>query len=148
MRTRFLKGVALHLDGHGIGVWRDGGKHPDGELGIVLQGRPQSPVDIISLSAYTVTDDPAMSDTTLGLQVWVRRDGQNPATTNRTADDVFDLLHGSHDYRLPSPDADPGVWVVQCLRRSQVSGGQDENDRWADIQNFYVDVHYPSRNRT
>lgn len=148
MRNRFLKGVALHLAAHGIGIWGEDAAYSPGQLGIVLDARPQSPADVITLSAYTVDDDPSLSDTTLGLQVWVRRDGQDPRGKNDTADQVFDLLHGAHDFRLPSADGDPGVWVVQCLRRSQVSGGQDENGRWSDIQNFYVDVHYPSRNRT
>ncbi|WP_293782601.1 minor capsid protein [uncultured Aeromicrobium sp.] len=147
MRNRFLQGVALHLSMHGIGTYAEDGLYADGDLGIVLHARPQSPPDVISLSAYTVDDDPSLSDTTLGLQVWVRRDSQDPTVTSGTADAVFDLLHGAHDFRLPSPDDEPGVWVVQCLRRSQVSGGQDESDRWADIQNFYVTIHYPSAHR-
>lgn len=148
MRSRLLRGLAMHLQANGIGVWKESGSYSAAEIGITLHAVPQQPDGIITLSAYGVDDDPALSDSIEGVQVRVRRGGANPTPTNDLADRIFNLLHGAHDFRLPSPDDDPGVWVVQCLRRSHVSGGQDQNNRWSDLQNFYITVHYPSANRT
>lgn len=148
MRNRFLWGVALLIDANTPAVWRPTGAYSSSEIGIVLHAVPQKPESVVTLSAYSVSDDPSLSDSVLGLQVRARRGGEDPTPTNDLADALFDLLHGLHDVDLPSPDADPGVRVVQMLRRSQVSGGQDQNKRWSDIQNFYATVHYPSINRT
>lgn len=142
MRRLFLEGVAQHLAAAGVGVWRPSGSYPPGEAGIVVAARPQEPGDVISLSAYGVDDDPSLSDSVLGLQVWCRRAGAHPGPVAETADAVFDVLHGTTHLALVG-----GVHVVQCLRRSQVSGGQDGNGRWSDIQNFYATVHYPSTHR-
>lgn len=151
MDELFLTGIARHLAAHGTGVWDADGAYTGDQLGIVLQARPASPANIISLSAYGVDDDPSLSDSVVGLQVWVRRDGHDPRPVGRTAGEVFDLLHGAHDFRLPpltnADEPGDGVWVVQCLRRSHVSGGQDENGRWADVQNFYATIHRPSTHR-
>ncbi len=142
MRRLFLKGVAEHLAAAGVGVWRETGAYQAGETGIVIAARPQEPADVVSLSAYGVDDDPSLSDSVLGLQVWCRRAGAHPGPVADTADVVFDLLHGATNVDLPG-----GLRIVQCVRRSQVGGGQDANGRWSDIQNFYVTVHYPSTHR-
>lgn len=144
-----VTGFAMHLDALGVGVWRPDSPYEAGEIAISLAGVPQKPHQTITLSAYDVDNDPSLSHSTMGLQVRTR--GLPGAVANVTgiASPLFDQLHGSHGFRLPTPPgATAGVWVVQCLLRSSVSGGQDGNDRWSYIQNFYVDVHRPSIHRT
>jgi hypothetical protein len=149
MRDVFLDGIARHLaDNVDTATYNPDGIYTAGQLGIIIAARPADPADLISISAYSVDDDPTLSDSTLGLQVWARRDSRDPRVVGRTADAVFDTLHGLHDLRLPSAEDGPaGVWLTSCERRSHVSGGQDDNGRWAEISNFYCLVHYPSTHR-
>lgn len=147
LRTRMLKGFAQLIDMHTNAVWLESGSYAEGVIGITIQAVPERPDGVVTLSAYSVTDDPALSDSVIGLQVRVRRGGANPTPTNDLADELFDLLHGLSDFELPAVEDERGVWVVSCVRRSQVPGGQDGNRRWSDIQNFYVTIHAPSAHR-
>lgn len=148
----FLTGWSLHLAANGVGTWRpDDTPYLADEIAIIHGSVPAEPDQVITLTAYGVTDDPSLSDTTLGLQVKTRGARQSIHSAGNISDDIFQLLHAAHDFRLPAPaplTAADGVWVVQCLRRSAVTGGKDDNQRWSYIQNFYVDVHQPSTNRT
>lgn len=147
IESLFLKGIALRLHAASLGVYKATGQYAAGETGIVFDAVPQDPDDLITLSAYQVSDDPAASESILGLQVRTRAAGQHPDPARDLAADIFDNLHGLSDTRLPAPDGFEGIWLVQCLRRSQVPGGQDDNLRWSNIQNFYATVHYPSTHR-
>lgn len=147
LESLFLKGIALRLHAASLGTYRPTGKYTAGETGIVFDAVPQDPDNLITLSAYQVTDDPAASESVLGLQVRTRAGGQHPDPARDLAAAIFNNLHGLTDMRLPAPDDLDGVWVVQILRRSQVTGGQDANQRWSNIQNFYATVHYPSTHR-
>ena len=126
-----------------VGTWRTAGDYQAAETGIVVGVLPQSPDRVIALTAYGVDDDPSLSDSVIGLQVITRWGGQDPRPVGRLTSRVFDALHGLHDVVLPT-----GVRVVQCLRRSWVSMGQDQSSRWRTSQNFYATVHRPSTHRT
>lgn len=141
----FLVGFALLLAASDppVASWRPTGAYPPDETAIVLGGLPQGPDRAVALTAYGVEDSPNLSDSTIGLQVTTRWEAQDPRAVGRLTSRVFDLLHGLHDVDLVT-----GVHVVQCLRRSWASIGQDTNTRWRTTQNFYVDVHRPSTNRT
>jgi hypothetical protein len=141
--TQMLEGFAQLLAGASAGTWKSSGVYAAGETGIVLGGLPQSPDRVIALAAYGVADDPSLSDSTTGLQVTTRWGGQDPREVGKSTSRVFDALHGLHDVDLPT-----GLHVVQCLRRSWTSLGQDGNSRWRTVQNFYVDLHRPSAHRT
>ncbi|GAW50613.1 MULTISPECIES: phage tail terminator protein [unclassified Nocardioides] len=142
--TAFLEGFAQLLAADPVaGVWNSSGVYAAGETGIILGGLPQSPDQVIALTAYGVTDDPSLSDSTIGLQLTTRWGGQDPRAVGRLTSRCFAKLHGLHDFDLVT-----GVHVVQCLRRSWTSIGQDQGNRWRTTQNFYVDVHRPSVNRT
>ena len=97
----------------------------------------------IALSTYPVSDDYALSESTVGLQVRCRWEGADPRRTDRVADAVFDVLHG-----LQATTLSTGVHVISCARRSGVSLGQDTQKRWGRSDNYYLDVHRPSPNRT
>ncbi len=144
----FTTGIALRLQAQGVGVWRPTTAYLPDDVAITKTVLPQTPDQAIALAAYDVANAPSLSDTTLGLQVRSRGIRGDVAGGTSLGSLVFDALHGAHDFRLPSPDETPGVWVVQAMLRSSVSAGVDGNDRWSYIQNFYVDVHGPSPNRT
>lgn len=141
--TEFLEGFARLLAAASAGTWKATGTYTSSETGIMLGLLPQTPDRVIALAAYGVEDDPALSDSTIGLQVTTRWGGQDPREVGKSTARVFDALQGLHDTNLLT-----GIRVVQCLRRSWVSLGQDANARWRTVQNFYVDVHRPSAHRT
>lgn len=138
----FLEGFAQLLATAGAGVWKSSGVYTAAETGIVLGGLPQGPDRVVALAAYGVDDDPSLSDSTIGLQATTRWGGQDPRDVSRSTSRVFNVLHGLHDVDLVT-----GVRVVQCLRRSWTTLGQDANSRWRTVQNFYVTTHRPSQYR-
>ena len=142
--TDLLTGLAVHIAAAGLGTWNaSGDAYTPGQTGITLGTVPQTPDRCITLTAYPVGDDPALSDSTLGVQVRCRWTGQDPRPVDDLADQLFGLLHGLTALTLTT-----GVYIVQCLRRSGVGLGQDDNRRWETAQNFYIDVHRPSTHRT
>lgn len=141
----FLEGFAqlLAASPSPVATWKPSGSYSASETGIVLGLLPATPDQVVTLVAYGVEDDPSLSDSVIGLQVTTRWGGQDPRGTARLTGLVFNRLQGLHDFDLAS-----GVHVVQCLRRSWTSIGQDANARHRTTQNFYVTVHRPSANRT
>lgn len=139
---RFLTGIAQLLHDQTSATWRPTTPYQPAEVAVVLETVPQAPESVVVLAAYGVDDDPSLSDTVLGLQVTTRRPGQNPGPGYDLAGEVFDALHGRTETVLSG-----GVYLVQCLRRSHTSIGQDSNGRWRRVQNFYCTVHRPSPHR-
>lgn len=141
-QNQMLIGFAEFLQSAGIANYVTSGIYTPNQIGITLRVMPSAPDAIVMLSTYSVTDDPSLSDSVLGLQVQVRMDGEDPRPTNDLADSVFNVLHGLHDVDLAT-----SVHVVQCLRRSGVSLGLDELRRWMWSDNYYVTTWRPSPNR-
>ena len=139
--VEFKAGFGKLLAEAELGKW--GGPFTTGDTGIVDGGLPSSPENAIALASYSISDDPTLSDSVIGLQATVRAKGQDPRPTERLTAKLYDQLHGLTDVLLPG-----GVYVVQCYRQSWTSLGQDENSRWREVSNFYVTVHRPSKNRT
>jgi hypothetical protein len=143
-QVNLLTGLAAYLAAGGIGAtWTTSGAYTPLQTGIVLGNVPQSPDRIITLTAYGVDDSPALSDSVLGVQVRCRWGGQDPRPVDDLADSIYNLLHGKTALTLST-----GVTVVQCLRQSATTLGQDENGRWSNSSNYYVTAHRPSTNRT
>lgn len=141
--TDVLEGVAQWLSSAGIGTWRSTGVYTADETGIVLRAQPQTPDRVLTLSTYSLSDDPSLSDSVVGLQVITRWGGGDPRPNDDLADQVFDLLHGATQVDLST-----GLRVVQALHRSGTSLGQDANQRWRTSSNYALDVYRPSPNRT
>lgn len=142
--TDLLTGLAAYLQTAGIGTWNTSGAYSAAQTGIVLGTVPQAPDRIITLTAYPVRDDAALSDSVIGVQVRCRWGGQDPRLVDDLADSIFSALHGITHVTLTG-----GVKVVQILRQSgPVSLGQDQNGRWSNSSNYYLTVHRPSANRT
>lgn len=132
-------GIGQFLETLALGVWRDDGVYTAQETGIVMDVMPSEPDNVIVLTPYGVEDDPSLADNVTGLQVRSRAAGRNPAAARKIGSDVFLALHGRTNLVLPT-----GLHVVQILRQSSVSDGQDENGRWTMIDNYYCDLHVPA----
>ena len=137
-----LTGLAQLLASAGIGVWRESA-YTAAETGITLDKVPATPDAVVTLSDYTVSDDPTLSDSVIGVQIRTRRAGVDPRPVKDLDGAIFNLIHGMPATTLPG-----GVRVVSCFRRSGASLGQDANGRWQRSSNFYLQVHRPSTNRT
>jgi len=141
--TNLTTGLAVLLAGSGIGLsWSPTGAYDPLSTGITLGKLTQSPDNVVTLQAYGVSDDPSLSDSVLGVQVICRCGGQDKRPSDDLADEIFNLLHGARAVTLST-----GVYVVQCLRNSAASLGQDVNERWMNTANYYVTVYRPSANR-
>ena len=143
-QTDLLTGLAVYLAAGGLqATWSPTGEYTALQTGIVIRNVPPAPDRIITLTAYPVSDSPALSDSVLGLQVRCRWGGQDPRPVDDLSDAIFNLLHGKTTLTLST-----GVTVVQCLRQSAKTLGQDDNLRWSNAHNYYLTVHRPSTNRT
>lgn len=141
--TELLTGLAAYLQTGTVGTWNVSGAYTVLQTGIVLDAVPQAPDRVITLSVYGQTDDPTLSDSVVNVQVRTRWGGQDPRGVADLDDAVFDLLHNMTNVTLST-----GVRVVQCLRTSGASLGQDENRRWSRSSNYLVTAWRPSANRT
>jgi len=142
--TNLLTGLAVYLAAAGIGAtWNASGAYGVLDTGIVLGTLPQTPDRVICLTAYGVSDSPSLSDSVLGVQVRCRWGGADPRPVDDLNDSIFSILHGKTAFTLST-----GVVVVQALRQSTASLGQDEGRRWSMTANYYLTVHRPSTYRT
>jgi hypothetical protein len=140
--TDLLTGLAVHLQTATLGTWNTSGAYTTLQTGIVLGNIPQAPDRIITLTAYGVSDSPALSDSEIGVQIRCRWNGSDPRPVDDLADAIFNLLHGATHITLTT-----GVVIVQCLRNSQATLGQDEGRRWSNVANYYVKAYRPSTHR-
>lgn len=140
--SNLLTGLATALQTANLGTYSTSTAYTALQTGIVLGTFPDKPDRVICLTAYMVDDDPGLSDSVIGVQVRTRWNGADKRGVDDLDDAVFDLLHGMCNKTLTG-----GVHVVQCLRNSATTLGQDENERWCNSANYYVTVHRPSANR-
>lgn len=138
--TDLLTGVAQHLHDRGVAVFKSTGAYTAAEVGIVFGVPTQSPVSLIALAAYRNSDDPAASDSTVGLQVRLRGPDADPTKADDLADGVFNALQGLR--------AQLGtVRVVYAERVSTLPLGVDENGRHERTDNYDLTVWRPSTYR-
>lgn len=144
-QTDLLTGFAVLLEGAGVGDWNKTGAYPTNgtTAAIFLRALPQTIDRAISLATYGVADDATLGDDVTGLQVTTRWGGGDPRPNDDLTDAIFDALQN-----LPRTTLSTGVVVTECFRRSWTSLGQDGNQRWRTIQNFYVTSHRPSTHRS
>lgn len=141
--SRLLAGLAEHYAANSVGTWRDTGIYTSGETGIVIRAVPQAPDRIITLAAYPVDAGyVGMSDQTIGVQHRLRGT-TDPRDCDDLADAIFDLMDSRGHLELST-----GVHIVQAIRRSYTSLGQDANKRWERSENYYIDVMRPTAHRT
>ncbi len=131
------------LHAQGIGVWRTDGMYASDEQGITVATVPQSPPAIICLSPYTLTDDPTMSDSVMGLQIRVRSATADPRPALDTLDAIFDLLQGHQPVDLQG--------TARLLIAERTTGtplGEDANGRFEAADSYQLTLYRPTTHRS
>lgn len=141
--SNLLLGLAVYLQGAGLGTWSASGAYSSGQTGIRLGDMPPEPDRLIVLTAYPVSDDPSLSDSEIGVQIRTRWSAGDKQSVDDLSDALFDLLHGKRALLLST-----GVTIGQCYRQSASPLGQDALLRWENVSNYYASVWLPSTNRT
>jgi len=140
-RRRIVTGYAELIRDAGLGSWNPTGTYTATQTAIYVFAQPEAPDRQIILSPFTLTDEPDGSMSLDGLQIRTRA-GANPFDVMDLDDQLFRLLHARTNYALST-----GVRIVQSLRRSSASLGQDSSRRWSWTSNYYLDVWHPTPNR-
>lgn len=102
---------------------------------------PDSPSKVIGMMPYTLRDDPRLNDSLLSVQFRIRGDADQ-ATVLTLNDALFDLFQGLHDVTVG------GVPVVLMWRQNSLPGGRDQNDRYEHTASYYLQVAWPTSQRT
>lgn len=134
-----LTGLADVLATAGIAVHRaDGSAYVDGETAVFFGSPLDSSPRCVTLTAYGADAD-APKQALSRRNVQVRSRGLPGQYLDAVDLDqaVFDALQGLQGVPLGS------VWLIQCLRRSQVPMGVDAAYRWEVASNFVLDVNPP-----
>jgi len=139
--TNLLTGIAVAFNAAAIGTWNTTGVYTATQTGIVLGNIPSTPDRIIALTTYAVSDA-VMADSVTGLQVRTRWGGADKRLVDDLDDVIFAYLHAKTNWTLST-----GIVVVQCLRNSAATLGQDTNNRWSNVANYYLDTYRPATNR-
>lgn len=138
-----LADLAGHLQNAGLASWRPAGQYePDDPLPVFMTSVPAAPDRVLVMTPYAVGDDPSLSDSVQGVQMWLRGD-RDPRTVQADADALLDALHGAHGLLLPS-----GRRVPLTLRTSGTYLAADENGRHQRSENYHLTVWRPSPHRT
>lgn len=144
--TLLLKGVAGLLSDLVDGLsWKidPGATYDADEIALFLMRMLSGPDRAVTLTVYSLGDDPALSDSTKGLQV--RSRGIPRVSTDATNIDsmIADALLGNYPVDLGT-----GVHINTLIRRSSVPLGVDELERSEVSSNYELGVYQPSTNRT
>lgn len=134
-------GIAQRLDADDVAVWKPTGVYLNNEVGIVLGVPTQQPPSLVALAAYNNIDDPALSDSTVMLQVRTRAAGADPTPADDLADAVFNSLQGLHGATVN------GIRIVYSRRTSSYPLGVDGSGRQERTDNYDLTVHRPSAHR-
>lgn len=138
--TDLLAGIASYLEEQGVGDWSPGVAPATGTL-IAVEETPQGPDRVITLTEYQVTDDSALSDATIGLNVALRGDVNDTASVLDMRDAVFNALHGLEHFTVGAPGSEVRLNLV--WRTSQTKLPPDENGRRRRSENYYMRVNRP-----
>lgn len=141
--TLLLTGLATYLSNAGIEMtYNTTGAYTALQTGIVLGNIPEEPNRIVTLTTYGISDDPGLSDSVVGIQIRCRSEGKDKRKTDDMDDAIFNLLHASTRNVLTT-----GVTIVQMLRESAGSLGQDAKGRWGSVSNYHATTWRPSTHR-
>lgn len=125
-----------------IDVDKDGNDVPSapstGEVGIYLDEWPED-VPAVVIADYPVSDDYALSDSTVGVQVTVWH--HDRLKLRDILADVFDTMNGRWAGTMGN------VRVITVSRRSGANLGQDNTGRVGRSENYYIQAHRPSGHR-
>ena len=139
--TRLTIGLAEDLHAAALAVWRPVDPYEPEETGISLRTAPQTPDRVIVLTPYPVTDDPALADVVLGMQIRFRGRPGDTQDHEDLGDAVFAHLHGATGLLLG------GIPVTHMWRQSASQLGRDDAERWERADNYYLQANRPTAHR-
>lgn len=145
----FTEGFAQLLADAGLGLtWQSSGVYAPTDTGIYIGTLPpdvagsSNPGWAVTLFPYPLGDDPALSDTTTGLQIRTRGPGEDVRDVWSLDDRIADYLLGLFSFTLPT-----GVLVASLTRSSSGSLGQDDARRWQWASSYTALTYRPSQHR-
>lgn len=113
--------------------------YDDDQIGIYMDTAPELRTTTVTLAEYSVSDDPSLSDSVVGIQVSIWSPDRD--TIKSISSDLFNQFHGLWSTKLGV------VSLVSCERSSGTNVGQDSQERPGRTENYYATVHRPSPNR-
>lgn len=132
--------VAVEETSLGLAYREGDAVYEDTEVGIYTDTYPEHPADTVALHDYTVSDDPSLSDSVMGVQVQIR--AATSARLREISSALFDLFQGRQAGMLGT------IRLVMSARTSGTNVGQDSGGRLGRIENYYLTVHRPSPHRS
>ncbi|MFD8611079.1 minor capsid protein [Streptomyces sp. NPDC059631] len=135
-----VDGLARTLADAGVATYRPTGVYKAGETAITDTAMPDAPDRAVVLTAYDTTDDPALTDCTVAVQVRTRA-GTDPREVADLDDDLFGVLHGLRDRQFGTSR------LVFMKRDNSASLGRDANGRYERTSNYTVRAQRPATDR-
>lgn len=136
--TDLLTGLAELIDAAGLGVWSPTGDFTAGQTAITHKIMPSQPDRVIVLSPYTV-ENQIQGDTTQGVQVRTRAPGM-PTAVDDLDDAIYQLLHHLEGLNFSA------VRIGMVWRQSHGPLGRDDNNRWSNTANYWLQIAKPTPN--
>lgn len=141
----FAEGMAATLGAVSGFTWDPTGAYdPTVPRCIYLMNAPDDAVSPVVLTPYPLADDPALSDSTIGLQVRTRSAGRNIRDLWNTDDAIDDALLGLYPVTLPS-----GIAVTALTKTSTMPPIREDGSlqRWWHTANHTALIYRPSTHR-
>lgn len=135
-----VDGLATLLDAEGVATYRATGVYTAAETAITDTVMPDSPDRAVVLTAYDTTDDPALTDCTVSVQVRTRA-GADPRQVADLDEAVFAVLHALTDAQF-------GTARVALMKRDNSAPmGRDSNGRFERTSNYTARAQRPPSDR-
>jgi hypothetical protein len=135
-----VDGLARLLDTAAVATYRPTGIYAATETAITDTAMPDSPDRAVVLTAYDTTDDPALTDCTVFVQVRTRA-GLDPREVAALDEAAFAVLHGLRDQQL-------GAARVQLMKRDNTASmGADSLGRYERTSNYTLRAQRPQSDR-
>ncbi|MFF9284868.1 minor capsid protein [Streptomyces griseosporeus] len=135
-----VDGLARTLADAGVATYRTSGAYTAGETAITDTVMPSTPDRAVVLTAYDTTDDPALTDCTIAVQVRTRV-GLDPRECADLDDAAFAVLHGLRDRQFGT------ARVVLVKRDNSAPMGRDANGRHERTSTYTIRAQRPASDR-
>lgn len=133
-----LGGIATVLNTASVVTWRsDGSVYLSTETAVAFRVQPASPDRCVTLTNYLATDEVLQARSRLAVQLRFRGSRGDTLDVDDLADSAFQVLQTLTGVQMGS------VWLIQLLRTSVASLGQDDSRRSERADNYYADVNTP-----
>lgn len=134
-----LDGLAAHLDGAGLGVWRPTGVYQPDDIAIVVGTTPPVPDRVICLAAYGLTRPGGLATVRVMVQIRVRGPVGDSRSADAVGDPVCEALDDVRDLVLG------GIPVSQILHASGPAAiSVDANSRPERTDNHQITAERPT----